>query len=114
MTIKDLVIFILKNRKGKVCKDWSISQIRTALIDSLNQRALSYTTDGSEITGVVFGDANNEKHILHINGILTTDSDAFRALVKQFSLYFKDWKLTADRRDKFVSYDTQKLINKLT
>jgi hypothetical protein len=113
MTVKDIVAFIIKNRKGKVCKDWSLNQIRTSVILSLNQRALSYTTNGSEITGIVMGDVYEVNKILHINAILTTDKDALRLLVKQFSLYFKGWKLTADRRVKLISYDTAKLISKL-
>lgn len=108
-----MVAFILANRKGKVCKDWSVRQIRESIIESLKQNTLAYTSDGEEISGVVWGDANEPTMTLHINGIITTDKDALRLLVGYFKTHFNGWTLTADRRDKFVSYNTEKLVNKL-
>jgi hypothetical protein len=110
MKVADIVKYVLLNRRNKVCKGWTPYQITYEVDQALTNHTLAYTTDANgNLTGVVWGCPNWEQKVLYIETILTTSKDALPALMKHFFDVYTDWIMSADRRGKFVKYNTTKL-----
>lgn len=110
MSVADIVKFVLKNRTNKVCKDWSPYQITQGVGRALKQHTLAFTTDrDGSLNGVVWGNPDYNKKVLHIESILSTSKEVLPKLMLHFLMIYDGWTLTADRRGKFVTYNTERL-----
>lgn len=114
MTVKDLVIFVLKNRKGKVCKDWSIIEITFSIMNSLKQRTLTYSlNEAGQLNGLAWGVADYSKGTLYVSNAITTEKCVLRTLIGYFDRTYPELNLTAHRHGKFVRYNTNNLVRKI-
>lgn len=113
MKVSDIVKFVLKNRKDKVCKDWTPYQLVYSIDAAVNNKTLSYTLDNKgNLTGIVWGTPDWIKKQLYIDCILTTTESSLKDLLKHFIMIYEGWTLTAHRGDRFVVYNTEKLRKK--
>lgn len=109
MTVADVVKFVLANRRNKVCRNWSPYDITRHVARALELHTLAYVEANGQLTGVVWGAPDYCNKILHIETILTTTKDGFVTLMRYFLTVYDGWTLTAERRGKFVQYNTERL-----
>jgi len=112
-TTKDLVDFILENRRGKVFKNWSDAAIYSYICECLETNTLAYATHEGKVVGVVCGTKTLQKNI-YIMEILTTRAGVLKQFVAFFKRIYPDYTLTAHRRGKYIEYNTPKLVAKLS
>lgn len=114
MTVKDLVKYVLKNRKGKVCKDWSLIEIAFSIMNSLKQCTLIYSlNEAGELNGLAWGVADYCRGTLYVSNAITTEKGVLRNLIGYFERTYPTLNLTAHRRGKFVRYNTNHLVRKI-
>lgn len=115
MTVATLAKWIWEHRRKEGFKDFSKGALARDLAKASMRKELAYvaSVDGS-IRGVVLCKREDTLKRLHIRDILTTDRRALPMLVGIFRSWYPGWGLTANRRGKFRTYATQRLLSKLT
>jgi hypothetical protein len=113
-TVLDLVKFILRNRKGKVFRDWSVQCIAEQFNKAFDENLAAYTVNkNGELTGIAIAELNG--NVFRIKAILTTESMAWFLLYKKYlELYEKrNFVFCACRRGREICYNTEKLKKKV-
>lgn len=107
--------FVLKNRKHKVFKQWSVDQMRERFIAGAFTKQFVYTTDAAgKLVGVLLAESRPAKKELHIMEVLTTAPGALRAMLAKFKEWYGDgWTMTARRKGRDVVYNTPRLVHLL-
>jgi hypothetical protein len=115
LTLKDLVEFILRERRGIVFKDWTAEQLVPFLEECLDKKLLFYTTDGDgQLTGIVT--LTKERPFrLYIAHALTTKPGEFGRVF--FEKLFQFWPhikyIETDRHGRRHEYIVRELKRKL-
>jgi len=114
MNVGDVVKYVLVNRKGKLLKDWSPYQLTLSIDTAIRDGMFTFCTDSkNNLTGVAWGVPNYVTKNIHIDAILTTHKDALKQLVQFFRDTKNEWTLTAERRTRFMIYNTPRLTQKI-
>lgn len=113
-TIEQTTDFIMQHRKGNAFKDMNQQQVA----ELLNRYAdldcvITSIGDNGEIVGVVCGIPYPKEKKIFIHNILAIKKGILEQFVAHFVLEYQGWSLEAYRRDKFVEYNTVKLMNKI-
>ena len=108
ISVQDIFEFILKNRKGKVFRDFSYIEIAQTIQDALVRRCIIVDTDenSSKIFGVGLGyPIPEEGKLMHISHILTVrPKGGMTRIMKRFTELFPGWNIRAERKGKIVYY----------
>ena len=114
---KDILDFVLANRRGKAFKGFSPFDIMSTISDAASVNGLGMVEDeGGKLSAIAvcFPYDTSKNKFLHVHTVLTTKSGDLKHLLRLLMLRFPDFILTARRRDKFVKYiNTPRLIEKL-
>src|SRR6266516_3688079 len=113
--VKDLVNFVLKNRKGKAFQEWTADEIALAFSKAFmkNEAAWSINKQG-EIDGVIIAHAFPEAKILYIENILTTSRGVIKSFLQLYYKLYPGFSIEARRRGKYTSYkNTEKLLKRM-
>lgn len=114
--VTDLVSFVLRNRKGKVFKDWEPWQIDVVISQAISRNSIC--VDICDVSGIIFGivigTPDVSKKVMHIDQILTTHDSTMRKFGQWFRENYPEFTITAIRRGKFVDYgkNTIKLLER--
>lgn len=115
LQIKDIVKFILENRKNKAFRDWSKEAIAVEFSKAFDKKSAVYSLNpAGKINGVVIGEASYEYKVFHVRDILTTEEGVLKKLIKKFLELYPGWDIQAYRHDKLTRYfNTPLLIKKI-
>lgn len=115
LTVRDLVCFVLQNRRGKAFEDWTADELALAFLEGLGKKLAIYCVapDG-QLVGVALANSAPEYKVIHVVGVLTTNKFALPALISKFKELYPDWDLQGYRRGLLVRYfKTEKLVSKI-
>lgn len=111
--------FILKNRRGKAFKDFTVGDIMSTVSEAASLNGLAMVIDNNnDLSAIAIGfpyikDSTQEK-FLHVHTVLTTKIGDLKTLLLEFQNRFPNFTITARRRGKIVKYlNTPKLIKRL-
>ena len=114
---RDILDFVLNNRRRKAFKDFSPFDIMSTVSDaaSVNGLGMLEGEDGKlSAIAVGFPYETTKDRFLHIHTVLTTKPGDLKHLLRLLMQRFPGFILTARRRGKFVRYtNTPRLIEKL-
>jgi len=114
MNIADAVLFIKKHTSDKK-NPWSEGELAGLLRKSINERALIYSHDAGQLTGIGFG--MKEGHTVFCLGLVIRPDKRKELLpvyVKSFKDRFKGYKLKAKRHGKNKEIDYGSILGKLS
>lgn len=110
-TIEDLTNYILVNRKGKAFLNWTRQQIVEIINQCLEDNSLGYAVDSdNKIVGVICAIKHGQEKVLYITAVLCTAPKLLSKFVELYNILYPGWKLEALRRDKKVTYNTDRLL----
>ena len=114
-TLGDLIKYVLKHRKGNAFRDEDERTIARDIVHaSCDDTLLYYLDERDNICGIVVAVEDSENKIMFIQNILTTDYRAIVEFIKMFKYKWPLHILKAMRKGKPMTYNTPKLVNKLT
>lgn len=113
ITLGKLVLFVLENRKGNAFRSYTEEQIAEGIKQAADAGTMFYCCDtNGKVCGIVVMERLNE-FTLHVHDVLATEPWVLRTLISKFRTWYPNQQLTANRKDKFVRYNTDKLCNKI-
>ena len=108
MTINAITDWILQHPKRyKVCKDYSILDIKAMLLKSCNNGALiTVISNDNVIQGVAAFEVSVENKLVHINLILidTKIPNVFKIMLDTFHKKYTNYDIQAYRNDNLIRY----------
>jgi len=117
---KDILDFVLKNRRGKAFAGFSTFDIMSTIQDSDSVNGLGMVVnDNNQLIALAIGFPYENSHgkFLHIHSILTARENSqggLKALLKLFLQRFPGFTISARRKGKFSVYsNTPKLLKRL-
>ncbi len=111
--IIDVVKFIVRHRKGKVFRNWSVTVITEIFAQAFAEGRAAYTLDDKGcITGVALVEVVGLNRV-HIKGVLTTNTEALKKLLQKCLRWYGDRIITATRHGREVVYNLPRLTDKL-
>src|SRR5256885_1069863 len=115
LKIKDLVEFVVKNRRGEAFKDWSEDELAINFRDGIDKNCLTFSLDEKEeIDGVLLAEIFPEYKVLHIENFLTTRRGLMNKFLSKYFEWYPGWELQANRHGHLIRYkDTPRLIQKI-
>jgi len=114
-TLGELIEYVLRNRKGNAFKGEDERTIARNIVHASCDDALLYYLDKEDnICGIVIAVEDNKNKIMFIQNILTTNERAIVEFIKIFKQKWPAHTIMAHRKGKPMTYNTTKLINRLT
>lgn len=115
ITYGDMIAFVLSYRgHSKAFYEYTPEQIFEHLRSVATVGGLCYVQEQGQLIGVVTAVPNSATKQLKITNILTRNRQAIGVMVSEFTARFPDFKLTALRKGKQISYNTPRLCRLLT
>lgn len=100
MTINDVVNYVFLHPDGysKVFKGWTEHQLVQAVQEAIKENCFAWSEKNGKVNGIVLAKKVEGNH-LHIIGILVSDKEALRGMLKKYYELYPDWKLTGRRKN---------------
>ena len=112
-TFKELVEFIMINKKDKVFKTYTESQIASMLIEGIDDNCLYYSQDKEgNVDGMILAKISLGSRTLWIEENLAMTLSNLRAFAKKARLQFPDFDFQGFKCGKNRNYN--RLLNKLS
>ena len=110
LQVKDAVAFVLKHRKNKVFKDFSIGEIVQDITTAIGKNAFAYVQDeGGRLKGIIVCEPVPATRTLHVKQWLCI-GPCLREFSELYRRLYNGWTITANRRDRSVVYRTERLM----
>lgn len=113
--LKEIVDWIIANRKGKAFKDYSKEKIESEIYESIFFCIFLIAIDeDNNITGVVCGDRDINKKQIFIHDILTTKKGTIELFIKECYSRFPNYTLYGNKKtNKLRTFKTKQLMESL-
>lgn len=112
-TLDEVVDFIMKHRRGKAFRNYTHSGVRINISWAAANNSLVCVYDDLDDTLIGVGVGFREAGILHVENILTIRKGVLKTMMRWFHSMYPNHRITARRHDKFVTYDTPRLKEKI-
>lgn len=114
LQVKDLVDFVIKNRRGKAFEGREIEDIIHEIRQALHQSCISWCVDKeNKIVGLALGTIIPEQNVFYVTNILTTRPKVMAILLDKFQQLYPGYRLEARRHGKIKRYNTDKFLQKV-
>lgn len=119
VTLGDLVLYVLNNRRGNAFKDYSEHDIASNILQAVNNNGILHyaVNDNGTICGIVVASRDEEAKKIFVDDILTTEDWVFKKFIEilrdnysKYRIHAQRWKGTSPA---VVRYNVNKLINKV-
>ena len=116
-TPKDLVDFVMKNRRGNAFKYVEEDDLIAEILNSLKEGVLIFCTDKESeyINGLGIGRLYKDTKVVFVTDTLCIEPHVLDRILQKFKDQFPGWKLEAKRHGKWKKYGeaTDKFIAKV-
>lgn len=107
LTVRDIVIYIIKNRRGPAFKGWNWKEITFRVCQAFENDEIALTFDSKgHINGLAIFKLDFEKKILYIAHILINEPGQFQIMCHQKIGDLTGWIIKAERNGKPVIYNS--------
>lgn len=113
-TIKDLIKFVLTNRKNKSFVDLSIGQIGYVIAGCLSTKTLYYTITNDKISGMILALIDKENKTLFVIENLSMTVTNVKLFFKRCKIDFPDYSIETMRHGRYIKYNLPHLDQKLS
>lgn len=111
MTLRELVDFVIANRRGKAFENWTPIQIAEAFIQGIEDRTLLFAMENDTLVGVVH--CERFGCVMYVHNILATKSGVLRQFVQRFKELYPQCRLEAHRHGRRKIYNTERFKQKV-
>ena len=114
LKVKDLMKFIMDNKRDKVFKNMSEYEILMQVDECLDMNSLYYSIDSdNHVTGVILAIPYYQKGVLFVIENLAMNISNLKAFARKAKIQFPDLRLEAIRHNKIHKFNTETLYRKL-
>lgn len=115
-TIEMLTDWIIKHRNENIFVDDTKEQIALGIQQDVRNGNILYAYDDDlmDFIGVVSFIADHTNRILFVRNILVTKHTALVQFINYFKHSYNGFHITANRKNKYVHYNTFRLVNLLS
>ena len=112
VTLGELVLYVLNNRKGNAFLNYPEHAIAGNILKASNDGTMLYAVnDNGEICGVVVGFNDVPNNLMYVNDILTTERWVLPKFIRQFKNMFPNHKLVGSSIGTgYLFYNTERLV----
>jgi len=114
LKIKDMVDFIVANRKDKIFIGYTEEEIAIEVESGIAHNTMCYATDDGKITGVIFVNRDDENKVLFVRDNLAMTIKNLKLFATIAKNFYPGYTLQAMRHNCRRIFNTQKLYQKLS
>lgn len=114
VTLGELVRYVLENRRGNAFRGYSELEIASGIKLASDNGTLLYAVDkDGTLCGVITAEDKTNENEMFIQDFLATESWVFPQFLIQFKEQWPNHTLAAKRYGRIITYNTDKLMNKI-
>lgn len=104
ITIKEIVEYVMENRKGNAFKNWTETEVCQGIKESVDDGSFKCCVNKhtNKIVGVAQCRVNHQDREFHVANLLTTEPGAISTLYVMFLSSFPGYQMTGVRNGNFV------------